>query len=777
MPPGRIELPISVERAASAVYTHTSIQVFINTRTGHKTPAAACGCVCTRNTTKIQSPKFQMPSDSQPLGPVLRLQVLHLQQQQIQALQGVPGVQVRQRATKRQGKLIEVDIPASAIQLPELAQALVSHRGQLTAFCEPSQSTAHGQVFWWCRAEEAALAAVVAACAQHGVALCPTMVKPARMAQAPGTQHEVWLCNGHAVVLDAATASNAMPALRAAGHAVSASWEVHLLELSGLPAKQVYHGAMDCVPAAGCDAGDESAAAQQCLELDAGEPEPTGWQPGVPLPAPAQPDCPAAEVTDQAPRVGCAMTPRLTKHGMTWLVPPVPARQLAALAITLAERNMTRVDARPVEWHNRREAKTAQVLRCGQEHREQLLAAVERGAWSQAGIPAAAMETASRWGATLQRHQCAWCAGVHHKHICPHGPMAQMLKVGGASEEVDRLTRAAHAQQTAWVQLTTQTQQQQQQRAGLLGPTQDAARRAVRHFWSTLSKPVTGKPGRSTREQASTTDNSVATASQVDSSAGERSQADWQAVATKRSRRARARARRAAARRSQAATAATAHCGELTQERPGIVCARTEASARPEPEATSHMPQQLEIGGVMAAEASSPQDTPSWALRPTQISLSPATEEGSDEEEVANAGNLPGTAHPPQPPRHLLTSPALTRQAAARQAADGDRTSKAPAQRRLVTGPPRRHTAPLQTPETQDSSENGAATPNAAVEVTPASLDAKGAKPGPRPAQLSRRSWVPRLPPSRSHIPVQRSDTSRSEGSSSAASAVAATAQ
>lgn len=400
---------------------------------------------------------IQMQASTENSGAMARLQVPNLREQQVHDLQDIAGVEVVSRTTKRQRKLWEILLTEKALGAEAVWEALVC-RGSLTGFCSGPQRAPHGSLYWWCDASVQALHTVVQSCAQLGMTLCPSMVRTAKHGN-----KQAWLCNG-AVWLQNPAAGEAVATLRHQGMAISASWEPHLLQLTSIPSKQLYFKSMACVPSGSTAHGkDEVAQLHSC--------EPHGeWSPAQPVLAA---DSAAGEATER-PGTGCIMTPVLARRGVTWVVPAVPPGQLAALAVWLAEHRLNHLDVHQGNLRDAAAGTARPALRCGQKHKDYLAQAIGAGKWSEQGL---GPDTNP---GSLAGQQCAWCAGLHGKHVCPHGAISQMLKAHKAQTEVKALARVAMSQQTQRVSAALQPANPPHP------PRMEEQHAAVKQFWDTI---------------------------------------------------------------------------------------------------------------------------------------------------------------------------------------------------------------------------------------------------------------------------------------------------
>ena len=405
---------------------------------------------------------IQMQAATENPGAMARLQVPNLREQQVHDLQDMEGVTVSSRTTKRQRKLWEILLTEKALGSEAVWEALVC-KGSLTAFGGGLHRKAHGNVYWWCDTNAQALHHVVQSSTQLGMVLCPTMVRTAKHGS-----KQAWLCNGQ-VWLQTPEAAGAVGSLRRQGVAISVSWEPHLLQLTNIPSKHMYFKGMACVPNGDtAHETDEMAQLQTCVP-------PSEWSPGLPLQA-------MGDATMQEPAAGCVMTPVLNKRGVTWVVPSVPSSHLLALAAWLAEHRLDHLEVQQGNLQDAAAGLAEPALRCGQAHKGHLTHAIEQGQWAEQGLPPGTNPK------PLHTKQCAWCAGIHSKHVCPHGTISQMLMTCKAQSEAEVLTRLAIAQQTQRIHAALQVPQGAVAASQAVSTTLNKQRTAVQQFWRSLTR-------------------------------------------------------------------------------------------------------------------------------------------------------------------------------------------------------------------------------------------------------------------------------------------------
>ena len=383
--------------------------------------------------------------DMQP--PKLQMSIQLLQQEDRDALNSVAGVQVSTRALKS-GKLeTKLELDPGEVNSKALLTALMEHAGKpksrLIAFANWTEGKL-GSVYWLCKAEVAAMHEVTARCQSQGLWLVPTMVRTATL-----QGEEWWLCNGEACALHAGPEPmDCTTLLRSQGMAISASWEPHLLQLTGIATNKVYFNAMKCLPS-----GNTSFKLEE-LPKELTTPPEASFQPGCPLPVANMPDTP-----NKHPAAGCAMVPILHKQSMTWVVPMVPPTQVAALATWLAHKQIQWVDLEPADFRPKQDLKPP--LKCKAAHKKLLTQAINEGQWKELSTEHTEHPDKGQ--------QCARCAGVHSKHLCPHSPAMKLLEACGHEEAQAMCVQVAWKQQLQWVRQTKNklqhTQHSQMQQA------------------------------------------------------------------------------------------------------------------------------------------------------------------------------------------------------------------------------------------------------------------------------------------------------------------------
>ena len=360
--------------------------------------------------------------------PAVALQVLHLSEEIRTVLGGMPGVSVNTRSVgKKERKVVDIHLTAEAATDPAWVSALLfppSGRPTttVTGFSKWKQGMEDGKVYAWCPATESGLQRLLTAMTATGLRAVPELVRTCRDGDAA-----MLLINFSAKLKENAEV-DACAQLRTQGLHVTASWEPCLLELSEIPSKLVYSQAAHCVPkGTTChQAGDTLSTLN------------TNPQVGPQAPA-ACPLVPGNSFDPMPAASGCTLTPLLTKTGLRWQVPVVPINQLLALADWLSTHRIEFVDVQPAD----RRAKPAKPTRAKNAHVRTLQAAVGAGSWESCGLH---MDAKLPKG--IRQQVCACCAGLHSKHVCPHGALQW-------------LTAACDPSAGAHIQATAYTQQQQ----------------------------------------------------------------------------------------------------------------------------------------------------------------------------------------------------------------------------------------------------------------------------------------------------------------------------
>jgi len=294
-----------------------------------------------------------MHTEPSHAGYVLKLQIEYMHDSDVEALKQVNGVQVQVRAAKKSKRQItDVWIQQPALTAPELIHALLTKEGKprarLLCFPQWMERQLADQVYWHCEAKEEAMLAILQRCSELGMQVMPTKVCMAK--RGPTVQ---WLCNGTAQVPMAAIEGEALAVMRSEGFNISGSWEPHLLQTSDIDSKSTFHKAMACVPM-----GDTRHNQDQALaELHASDE--VAFHPGHPTPG--NPGALGGATEELNKQEGCVMTPVLYRQSMAWLVPVVPATQVASLACWLAQRRVHMVDVQPCDMQTRRQHA---VLKC-----------------------------------------------------------------------------------------------------------------------------------------------------------------------------------------------------------------------------------------------------------------------------------------------------------------------------------------------------------------------------------------------------------------------------
>lgn len=399
---------------------------------------------------------FQMETGTNtPTPHMVSVEVLFFTEQDRELANQLEGVQVSTRKVGKDGSKVLTTVSFTREGLErQAARALMARqaglRANLVSFPSWKSGRTDGQVWLWCEAKVEALQAMMASCHGAGIHALPTIV---RTAKREGTEY--WLVNASAQWGPEAEPFEAMELLRREGMQISASWEQHVLQVSGVSSHELYHRALECVP----DHWDKvQHTAEQCIKLEdlALEAQERG-QPGLPL----QP-IPPLPAEEGLAAQGCIMTPVLYKDRMVWVVPVVPGRQLGALARWLAIKRANSVD---MEWcdmrtHTDKLHESKYYRSQSKQAWNQLSQRIRDGKWAPAGL--APEQTPQKQNTTPCKH----CCGAHSKHICPLGQTTTLLKAAGEQQEVSACGLLALTQQQAWIKQTAQRQGKEKHKHG-----------------------------------------------------------------------------------------------------------------------------------------------------------------------------------------------------------------------------------------------------------------------------------------------------------------------